>query len=92
MNHRLVSEDTEETSDKGQDVDEAEDRDPEQKLLLLRLELEGLHREFSEQIRARRALTRRFSRAVDRLGFGHRHRRCRVDRGCKKTGFRDLKM
>lgn len=48
MDHGLVSEDTEEASHEGQDVDEAEDRHSDQKLLLLRLQLQSLRRETSE--------------------------------------------
>ena len=77
MDHGLVSEDTEEASHEGQDVDEAEDRDSDQKLLLLRLQLQSLPRETSEQIRglarARARRRARFRRAVDRLRLGNRH-------------------
>ena len=40
MDHALVAENTEEPGDEGEDVDESEDGDPDQELLLLRLELE----------------------------------------------------
>lgn len=39
VDHALVAEDAEEAGDEGEDVDEAEDGDPDQKLLLLRLQL-----------------------------------------------------
>lgn len=39
MDHALISEHTEEASDKCENVDESEDRNSKEKLLLLRLQL-----------------------------------------------------
>lgn len=40
VDHALVSEDAKETGDESEDIDEAEDCDPDQKLLLLGLQLQ----------------------------------------------------
>lgn len=45
MDHALVAEDTEEPGNEGEDIDESEDRNPDQELLLLGLELQGFEGE-----------------------------------------------
>lgn len=50
MDHGLVAEDTEESSDEGKDVDEEEDRHSDQELLLFGLQFQGFERNVRYQI------------------------------------------